>query len=157
MKIKKISAFIIIAAYALLSGCGRINYPGLPDNPEAFEMGTFTDNEHDDAMFGSIVFNGRTYISYGTVRSALKQEYLSECVGYIIQDENSYSPADPDNKAVRIYTLAGDTENNFLLEHYNGFMSTPADFMRAVDTKGKDIEIPEYIESLGYGFWETGK
>ena len=27
----------------LLSGCGRLNYPALPDDAIAFEMGTFED------------------------------------------------------------------------------------------------------------------
>ena len=27
-------------------------------------------------------------------------------------------------------------------------------FLRALDTKGAEIDIPSYIDSLGYEFWE---
>ena len=27
-------------------------------------------------------------------------------------------------------------------------------FFRAIDTAGKDMEIPAYIETLGYEFWQ---
>ena len=75
----------------LLSGCGRINCPALPDEAIAFEMGTFEDIEQDDNTFGTIEYNGRTYIGYGTVNNSYKLKSIGDCLGYIIQDENSGS------------------------------------------------------------------
>lgn len=28
------------------------------------------------------------------------------------------------------------------------------DFYRAIDTNGKDIEVPNYIDEFGYEFWK---
>lgn len=61
---------------------------------------------------------------------------------------------DMDNTDRRIYTLSGDPERNFLLDYDESvkLMNQPT-FLRAVDTQGKDIVIPYYIDPLGYEFW----
>lgn len=119
-------------------------------------MGDFKDKEHDDGDYGTIEYNGRIYIGYGTINNSFKQENIDKCIGYIIQDENSSSVVDKNNKDRRIYTLTGDNDNNFLMDYYTGDteMNQPC-FFRAIDTKGKDIEIPKCIDDLGYEFWEN--
>ena len=42
----------LLAGILTISGCGRIEYPALPDDAIAFELGTFEDTESDDALFG---------------------------------------------------------------------------------------------------------
>ena len=144
----------LLAGILTISGCGRIEYPALPDDAIAFELGTFEDTESDDALFGMIEYNGRSYIGYGTINNAFNTKYIDGCVGYVIQDENSSSVADPDYKNVRIYTLKDDTDNNFLMEFDDSveLMNQPF-FYRAIDTKGKEIKVPDYIDELGYEFW----
>ena len=72
----------------------------------------------------------------------------------IIQDENSSSVEDENNKDTRIYTLTDDKEHNFLMEYYIGTnLMNPQTFYRAIDTKDKDINIPIFIESLKYNYW----
>ena len=82
--------------------------PDLPSNAIGFDMGTFHDIEHDDALFGSIEYGGRTYIMYGTVNNKYKQSYIDSCIGYIIQNEHSSSVIDSDNTNRRIYTTQED-------------------------------------------------
>ena len=149
------AAFAIIIFLFAITGCRGKNLPDLPGNAIVFDMGTFHDIEHDDALYGSIEYCGRVYIPYGTINSKYKQSYIDSCIGYIIQNEHSSSVIDPDNTSRRIYTLSGDPEQNFLMDFDDTIklMNQPA-FFRALDSKGVEINIPSYIDSLGYEFWE---
>lgn len=71
----------------------------------------------------------------------------------MLQEGGESAASDRDR---RLYTLAEDPEHHFLMEYYVGdsFMNQPY-FFRAIDTAGKDMEIPAYIETLGYEFWQT--
>lgn len=152
---KKILFITFLIFMLTLCGCGRTNYPALPDEPIAFEMGAFEDTEHDSALFGTLEYNGRTYIGYGTVNNAFKRDDVDQCIGYIVMDDNSTSNPNPSDTNVRVYTLIGDADHNFLMDYDNTavLMNQPS-FWRAIDTKGKDIEIPQYIDVLEYDFWK---
>lgn len=97
---------IMVICLFTLNGCGKKSYPDLPNDAVAFEMGTFEDTEHDNALYGSIEYNGRVYILYGTINNSFKQDYADKCAGYIIQDKNSSFEVDLDNTDRRIYTLS---------------------------------------------------
>ena len=154
---KRIAAIIcaIIICLSVLCGCAKRPLPDLPGDALAFEMGTFIDDIHDDDSFATIEYGGRTYIQYGTTNNNYSQTCVEACIGYIIQDGNSSSVTDLDNTDRRIYTLSGDPEHNFLMDYDDSvkLMNQPSIF-RATDTKEKDIDIPNYIDSLGYDFWE---
>lgn len=63
-------------------------------------------------------------------------------------------PADPIEFDMGEYTNEDDTEQNFLMDYItDGVMEQPS-FWRAADTKGKDLFVPAYIDSLGYEYWE---
>ncbi len=72
---KKYTAVIgvIIICLSAMSGCIKRSLPELPGDAAAFEMGTFVDKEHDDASFGTIEYDGRTYIMYGTTNNRYRQ------------------------------------------------------------------------------------
>ncbi|MGX8703234.1 MAG: hypothetical protein ACSW8H_02150 [bacterium] len=153
---KYLSVICMLAiCLSMLAGCQGKRLPDLPTDAIAFEMGSFDDAEHDHAWFGTIVYEGRTYIGYGTSNWMYKKDCATSCVGYIIQDENSSSVTELQDTNTRVYTIFGDDEHNFLMVYDATvpLMNQP-DFWRAIDTKGKDIEIPKYIDSLGYEFWE---
>ena len=151
---KKRIGVMLVACILMLAGCGKVEYPDLPDNPVAFEMGSFEDKEHDGALFGTLEYDGRTYIGYGTIDRAFKQSDINRCIGYIVMDKNSSSSPDLNNTDIRVYTLAGDADHNFLMDYDSvGVMNQPG-IWRAVDTKGKDLEIPDFIDDLGYVFWK---
>ena len=59
-------------------------------------------------------------MQYGTLKGTLKAKNIDKCIDYIVQDENSSSAVDKNNKDTRIYTLTDDKENNFLMEYYIG-------------------------------------
>lgn len=147
-------AFAIVLVLAL-NGCGKNNYPELPDHAAAFEMGIFEDTEHDAALFGTLEYSGRVYIGYGTSNSAFRSSDVDQCIGYVVMDENSTSNPDPNDKSIRVYTLHGDDDHNFLMEYDNasGLMNQPS-FWRAIDTKGKAMDIPNYIDALEYDYWK---
>ena len=147
--------FAIIICLFTMTGCMEKSLPDLPKDAIEFDMGTFHDSEHDDALFGSIEYSGRVYIPYGTINNRYNQSYIDSCIGYIIQNEHSSSVIDPDNTNRRIYTLSGDSEQNFLMDFDDTIklMNQPT-FFRALDTKGVEIDIPSCIDSLGYEFWE---
>ena len=153
--IKKCCFVFTIVLVLTLSGCGRSNYPELPDNAIAFEMGTLEDTEHDAALFGTLEYNGRIYIGYGTINNAFKNSDVNQCIGYVVMDENSTSNPDPNDMSIRIYTLYGDDDHKFLMEHdsASGLMNQPS-IWRAIDTRGKGIDIPNYIDALEYDYWK---
>ena len=53
-----------------------------------------------------------------------------------------------------VYKLTSDKDNNFLMKNFIGtnWMKQPI-FYRAIDTKEKDIFIPNFINDLEYNFW----
>ena len=146
--------FAIVLALTL-SGCGKSNYPELPDDGIAFEMGTLEDTEHDAALFGTLEYNGRIYIGYGIFNSAFKSSDVDQCIGYVVMDENSTSNPDPNDTSIRVYTLYGDDDHNFLMEYdsTSGLMNQPS-IWRAIDTKGAEIDIPNDIDALEYDYWK---
>lgn len=153
---KKTLLTILLCSFMILglTGCG-IKYPDLKDDAIAFDMGEYIDEKDDEAGYGTIEYNGRTYMPYGTLKGSLKSKDIKECIGYIIQNENSSSIVDLDDKDTRIYTLVDDPDENYLMEYYiaTTLMNQPS-FWRAVDTKDKNIDTPKYIDSLDYNFWK---
>lgn len=152
---KKIVVGIMLACIFILGSCGQRKYPNLPNNAIAFNMGECIDENDDDAAYGTIEYEGRTYMPYGTLGGNVREKDIDKCIGYIIQNENSSSIVDESNTDTRVYTLVEDSEHNYLMDYYIGDteMNQPY-FWRAVDTKGKDIDTPKYIDSLEYSYWE---
>ncbi len=130
-------------------------YPDLKENAIAFNMGEYIDKNDDDAGYGTIIYNGRTYMPYGTLKRGIKSKNIKECIGYIIQNENSSSIVDENNKDTRVYTLIEDPNENYLMIYYIGttLMNQPA-FWKAIDTKDRKVDTPNYIVSLDYGYWK---
>lgn len=73
---------------------------------------------------------------------------------HMIKNANSSTVIDPNNTNRRIYTLSGDPEHNYLMDFNDSIklMNQPT-FYRAIDTNGKIIDTPIFIDSLGYEFW----
>ena len=144
----KLTAVFVAAALPLfLADCGkRIDYE-LPENPIEFHTGTFVNPADPDDTCQSIEYNGRTYIWYGTLKNKIDGNDVGACLGYIVQDGVIMKDA-------RIFLLKADPDANYLVRFATGgFMSQP-DFLRAIDTNGKQIDTPPYIESLDYTCWE---
>lgn len=143
---KSITTAFCIAVALLLTGCGRrIDYE-LPVNPIEFHTGTFVNPADPDDTCQSIEYNGRTYIGYGTLKGSIDDD-VGQCLGYIVQDGVVM-------KDVRVFLLKADIDANYLVQLVSGgFMDQPV-FFRALDTRGKTIDTPPYIERLEYPYWE---
>ena len=131
----------------------RTNYPELKENAISFIMGEYK-SDIDDTLYGSLNYNDRIYIPYGTLKGQIKTKDIKNCIGYIVQDENSSSTTNLNDKDTRVYTLANDKDENFLMVYYIGesLMNQP-DFYRALDTKDKNIEMPNFIDKEDYEYW----
>ena len=146
--------FIIITIILLFAGCSP-KYPDLEEDAIGFKTSSYIDYDNDGDSSLTFEYNNRVYMPYGTIRRSVRRKDIDKCIGYIIQDERSSSIVDPNNKDTRIYTLVEDKDNNFLMEYYIGttLMNQPI-FYRAIDTRGKKIDIPNYIDSLNYSYWK---
>ena len=145
----RITTAVSVAAALLfvLSGCGRrIDYD-LPATPIEFHTGSFVNPADPDDTYQSIEFNGRTYIGYGTLKKSIDGNDLGKCLGYVVQDGVVM-------KTVRIFLLNADPDANYLVQIFtDGFMNQPFIY-RALDTGGKEIDTPKYVESLDYSYWK---
>ena len=138
---------IASAVLLILTGCGRRIDNKLPENPIEFHTGTFVNPVDPDDTYQSIEYDGRTYIVYGTIRKSIKGDDVGKCLGYIVQDGTVM-------KDTRVFLLNADPDANYLVRFaVGGFMNQPI-FFRAIDTKGKEIGVPPYIENLDYPYWK---
>ena len=131
--------FVLIIAVAFGGCIKRIDYT-LPENPIEFNNGTFVVPDNEDDTYLSFEYNGRTYICYGTLNFFINGNDVGKCLGYYVQDGEK-------DENMRIFLLAGDEDENFLVRiHIGGIMDQP-DFFRAIDTRYKDIEVPRCIRA----------
>ena len=139
---------VLTAALLLFTGCaGTAGFPGLKPDAKGFRVGRYIDRNDSGASYGTIVYKGRTYMPYGTVGKIMFKSDIGECIGFMIFDKT----ADTDT---RVFTLAEDAAADFLMDKYFGSgHSEESLFWRAADTRGKDIEIPDFIDSLDYAYW----
>ena len=107
----------------------------------------------------SYKYAGRIYVPYGRRKEGWGKpgsRELDRCVGYV--ESNDSAPEKPvkdegtADSGLRIYTLKGDDDHNFLMEYVEtGLMDEPT-YLRAVDTKGEDagqVGLPDYVEPEG--------
>ena len=135
---------VMIAAFLLLAGCRGERYP-LPQNAIVFEQGEYLDPNDPEDGYGIITYKGRVYAPYGALNGSVKESDTEGAIGYVSR------PDFPEDNAERVIKLMG-TDDFLMIYYVNGIMEQPM-FFRALDTAGKDIAIPRYIESQGYGIW----
>ncbi len=138
---KKTIAAALMSAVFLMSGCSLLNGSKealeLPPNPKSFDQ--VYDEDTGDT---TIKVNGKTYSYYGRLNGKISNESIRECLGYVDGDRDT-----------RIYSLAEDPYDNYIMvKHVNGIMDQP-EFLRAFDTRQKDIFTPSYIKPAGYECW----
>ena len=139
--------FIAAAILPVLAGCGRRIDDTLPETPVEFHTGTFVNPADSGDTYQAIEYNGRTYIGYGTLGDSIDGDDVGKCLGMIVQDGVVM-------KDERIFPLKADPDANYLVRIFtDGFMNQPF-FFRALDTRGKAIDTPPYIESLDYPYWK---
>lgn len=142
MRNRQIVCLLIICT--LLGGCGKqINWD-ITD--ESMKIGNSNENEYvnpDNKEDGYcyVEINGIIYLPYGVQNKTITGDMIGECIAYEEDDENQ-----------RYYNVIGT--DNFIAEYYvNGEMEQVS-FLRRMDTIGKDIDIPGFIDDLGYEIWK---
>lgn len=135
-------AFLIL----FLSGCIGQPMTVLPNNPIEFrQVEVFNPRDNQDGYM-AVVYNGRCYVPFGTLKTRLAKQDIDLCLGYIYDNSGDTN--------LHVCTLVADPNNDFIVEIYEGGMMDQPMFLRAEDTYGQSINIPGYIDDLGYDFWK---
>lgn len=133
---------IVFAVFCLFPGCSNSRIPSLPQDAQEIPICDYTNPENPDDSFANCVeYGGRLFVLYGTQSKTIDGRIIKECVGYIDNDSDN-----------RIYTLF-DT-GDYIASYYTSGIMEQFTFLRAVDTRGKDIYTPDYISDLGYDLWK---
>ena len=140
-------AFVVSMLLLILAGCGKRIDCGLPESPIEFHTGSFVNPADSDDTYQSIEYNGRTYVGYGTVKNSIDGNDVGKCLGYIVQDGVVM-------KDVRVFLLNADIDENYLVQLVSGGIMDQPVFYRAIDSRGKKIFTPKYIEGLDYNYWK---
>ena len=138
---------IASAMLLVLTGCGKRINDELPENPIEFHTGAFVNPADPDDTYQSIEYNQRTYIGYGTLKNTIHGYDVGKCLGYIVQDGVPM-------KDVRVFLLNADIDENYLVQLVSGGIMDQPVFYRAIDSRGKKIFTPKYIEGLDYNYWK---
>lgn len=140
---KKLIACLLIIC-TLLSGCGKqINWD-ITD--ESIEIGDSNKNDYvnpnnKEDGYCYVQINGIIYLPYGVQNMTITGDMIGECIAYEEDDENE-----------RYYEVIGT--DKFIASYYvNGEMEQVC-FLRREDTIGHDIDIPNFIDDLGYEIWK---
>lgn len=152
---QKALIFIAFLAAALIAGIflsGRKTLQSrFPLEPDAV---CFQDTgQYQDVV--SYKYKSRIYVPYGRRKDGWgkpRSREIDRCIGYVENDavpEKQVRDTNAADSEVRMYTLKGDEEHNFLMEYVEtGLMDEPT-YLRAVDTKGEaavQVGLPDYVE-----------
>lgn len=145
---KKFTFCLPVLLLVLLCACFHPISFRLPENPIAFENEVYVNPEDSSDTHLALRYYGRIYIPYGNLAGHIDGRDVGSCLGYYVRDGIKMED-------ILIYTLADDPEENFLMSFVtDGIMEQP-NFFRAVDTKGKDIYIPDFTTPREDSpFWE---
>jgi hypothetical protein len=132
-----------IGACVLFGGCENSVNLDIPEDAVAIsdrnENTHVNPNDREDS-YSSVEIDGVVYIPYGTQGKTITNKEVGACI--------AYSEADPND---RFYEVNGNQD--FVASYYVGGVMEQFDFWRSVDTIGQEIDIPDFIDDLGYEIW----
>ena len=134
---KQLQTAALLLAALCLTGCGSLY--DLPAEPIVCETGTFVNPDDPEDTFGTVEWNGRTYILFGIEKGI--RTHFGACLGYVRGDENQ-----------RIFAAEGLPEEEYLIEYYVAGEMEQAVYLRCIDMQSNPV--PEQLESYGYPFWD---
>jgi hypothetical protein len=144
MKIKNGLIGMLIGVCLLLSGCGNAVNIDIPDTAIALSdqnENTYINPNDSEDSYRSVEINGVIYIPYGTQGKSMTNKEIGACIAYSESDSRE-----------RFYAVNGNTD--FIANYYVDSEMQQFDFWRSVDTLGKEREVPDFIEDLGYEIWK---
>jgi ABC-type oligopeptide transport system substrate-binding subunit len=133
----------VIAVCMLLSGCeNSVNYD-IPGDAIAIsdrnENTYLNPNDSEDA-YSYVEIDGVMYLPYGTQGKTITSKEVGSCIAYSETDSNE-----------RFYEVNGT--NDFIASYCVDGEMEQFDFWRSADTIGKEIDVPDFIDDLGYEIW----
>lgn|GEM_PF-5221155 len=135
---------IALALCALLLTACASRLPPLPDDPVIYRQGEITTTDEDTGCV-TAEYGGKVFATYGVLRGRGIFRDISyafgDCLGHVEGDENQ-----------RIYALAGQSPEEWLIEFYEGGMMEAPMVLRELGTLGGPV--PECVESLQYEIWK---
>ncbi len=133
----------IIGVCIIFGGCGNsVNYD-IPDDATAISdrnENTYLNPNDSEDSYSYVEINGVTYIPYGTQGKTITNKEVGSCIAYSKTDSNE-----------RFYEVNGN--NDFIASYTVNSEMEQFDFWRSVDTIGKEIDVPDFIDNLGYEIW----
>lgn len=142
--IKRISVLILALALLFLSGCAKKLDLEIKDSSVEINgrnNNTYYNPQNEDDTYCFVEINSRIYVPFGTQNGKITGDMVGECIAYEDGDSN-----------VRYYEVIGN--DDFIANYYVAGIMEQVSFWRAADTIGKSIEIPSFIEDLGYDIWK---
>ncbi len=153
MKLIKKTGIVLITVI-MVTACGKSGgnlSPKLPEEHIMISEGTVQDPDISVPDYRqSLIWNDRDYLFYGQTFNAKKDD-VKECVGYI--KANSAVPFD-----LMVLSLVASEDFLLVYDDQPGTRGLGINVYRAADTKGKEIDIPVFIESPDeenpmYNYW----
>jgi hypothetical protein len=142
-RLKNVLISGVIGASVILGGCGNsVNYD-IPDDAVAItdiNENTYSNPNDSEDTYGCVEIDGVTYVIFGTQGTTITDQEIGSCIAYSKTDSNE-----------RFYEVKGS--HDFIASYYVHGVMSQFDFLRSVDTIGVDIDIPDFIDSLGYEIW----
>jgi hypothetical protein len=133
----------VIGICVIFSGCGSfVNYD-IADDAIAISDGNkniyVNQNDREDT-YCTVEIDGVVYIPYGTQGKTITNKEVGSCIAYDETDSNE-----------RYYEVNGNKD--FIARYYVVGEMEQFDFWRSADTIGKEIDVPDFIDNLGYEIW----
>lgn len=144
--IKRITALILALSLLSLAGCTKSKKLDLEIKESSIAItgrneNTYYSPVNEEDTYCFVEISDRIYVPFGTQNRTITGEMVGECIAYEQGDSNS-----------RYYEVIGN--DDFIANYYVAGIMEQVSFWRAADTIGKSIEIPSFIEDLGYDIWK---
>lgn len=141
---KKTIIRCILSGCILLCGWGSSVNWDIADNSLEIEdtnLNEYVNPNDKEDTYIYVEINGTMYLPYGVQGERITSDMIGECIAYEEDDDNQ-----------RYYEVNGS--DDFIADYYVGGEMGQVNFMRKADTIGRDIEIPDFIDDLGYDIWK---
>jgi hypothetical protein len=133
----------VIGVCIILGGCGNsVNYDISEDAIAISDRNenTYVNPNDNDDSYSYVEINGVKYIPYGTQGKKITNEEVGVCIAYNEEDSKD-----------RFYEVNGN--NDFIANYYVDSEMEQFDFWRNADTIGEKIDVPDFIDDMGYEIW----
>ncbi len=137
---------ILMTIFGIISGAffHNENLKGIEAYTQEIEINEkniFRNPNDIDDTYMKIELNDRVYIPFGTQNKDLTDKEIGKCIA-----------VNKNNKNQKYYEVK-DSEDLIASFYDKGFVSQ-IDFYRALDSKDKEIFVPEFVRILNFDYWE---